>query len=345
MLLNNGTGLKGAKKALLAAANNAFFFNLNKPMTNEHYSAETETGRVPSHSQEAEQSVLGSLLLDEDAWDVVAETLQDVDFYRHEHRLIYRAMTEVREEKDQPIDIVTVAESLEEHGEIEKVGGRQYLSFLSNTIPSADNCRAYAEIVRERAQQRRLITVASEIIDRAYEPEGTDALTLVSDAENEIAKIAEGGRKNSGPEHVKAVVNKTKDEIRELLQRPEGLTGLPTGLIEIDNRTSGLQKSDLIIVAARPSMGKTTYAMNLVENALRITQRPCLVFSMEMPSSSIVLRMVSSLGQVNQGSLRSGKLGKDEWSTVGNTLGLISKLPLYIDDTPALTPQEMRARA
>lgn len=322
-----------------------FLFNLNTPMTNEHYSAETEAGRVPPHSQEAEQSVLGSLLLDEDAWDAVAEVLQDVDFYRHEHRLIYRAMAEVREEKDQPIDIITVAESLEEHGEIEKVGGRQYLSFLSNTIPSADNCRAYAQIVRERAQQRRLITVASEIIDRAYEPEGADALTLISDAENEIAKIAEGGRQDSGPEHVKAVVSKTKDEIRELLQRPEGLTGLPTGLIEIDNRTSGLQKADLIIVAARPSMGKTTYAMNLVENALRITQRPCLVFSMEMPSSSIVLRMVSSLGQIHQGNLRSGKLTKDEWSTVGNTLGLISKLPLYIDDTAALTPQEMRARA
>lgn len=302
------------------------------------------SSRVPPHSLEAEQSVLGSLLLAEDAWEAVSEKVTDADFYRHDHRLIYRAIDHLQNQ-EQPIDVITVAEELEERGQIEKAGGRAYLSFLSNSIPSADNCAAYAQIVWERAQQRRLIEVSSEVIDRAYEPDGVDALTLVSDAENAIAKIAEGSNQDTGPQAIKPIMDRTIEAIQELFNQPEGLSGITTGFKDIDERTSGWQKADLVIVAARPSMGKTTYAMNLVENALMATSRPCLVFSMEMPSESIVMRLLSSLGRVDQTKVRSGKLTNEDWQHISTAMALIVDKPLYIDDTPALTPQEMRARA
>lgn len=302
------------------------------------------SSRVPPHSLEAEQSVLGSLLLDDNAWEAVSEKVTDTDFYRHDHRLIFRAITHLQNQ-DQPIDVITVAEELEERGQIEKAGGRPYLSFLSNSIPSADNCAAYAQIVWERSQQRRLIDASSKIIDRAYEPDGVDALTLVSDAENEIARIAEGSNKDGGPQAIKPIMDRTIEAIQELFNKPEGLSGITSGFKDIDARTSGWQKADLVIVAARPSMGKTTYAMNLVENALMATSRPCLVFSMEMPSESIVMRLLSSLGRVDQTKVRSGKLTNDDWQQISKAMALVMEKPLYIDDTPALTPQEMRARA
>lgn len=300
--------------------------------------------RVPPHSVEAEQSVLGALMLDERAWEFVSESIQDVDFYRHEHRLIFRSITHLMNQ-EQPLDVVTVAEELEERSELEKVGGATYLSQLVDMTPSIDNCAAYATIVRERAQQRRLIEAASDIMEKAYIPGGDDSLTLVSDAEKAIAQIAEGSRKDGGPELVKPILQNTLEQLDQMFNTPDGLTGLTTGFTEIDNRTSGLQKADLVIVAARPSMGKTTYSMNLVENALLASKRPCLVFSMEMPSESIVMRMLSSIGRIDQTRVRSGKLIDEDWPKLSAACNLLKDLPLYIDDTPALTPQEMRARA
>ncbi|MCD8522921.1 MAG: replicative DNA helicase [Saccharospirillaceae bacterium] len=309
-----------------------------------HEQRQESSQRTPPHSVEAEQSVLGSLMLDERAWERVAETLQDNDFYRHDHRLIFRAIRHLVDQ-EQPIDVVTVAEELEERGKLDGVGGAAYLSRLVDMTPSIDNCAAYAEIVRERAQQRRLIEAAADIMAKAYEPEGETSLTLVSDAEKAIAQIAEGSRKDGGPQLVAPILKNTLEQLDQMFNQPDGLTGITSGFHEIDNRTSGWQKADLVIVAARPSMGKTTYAMNLVENALLATKRPCLVFSLEMPSESIVMRMLSSIGKIDQTRIRSGKLIDEDWPKLSAAVNLLKDLPLYIDDTPALTPQEMRARA
>lgn len=302
------------------------------------------SARTPPHSVEAEQSVLGALMLDQRAWEDVSESVQDSDFYRHDHRLIYRAIAHLFS-VEQAIDVVTVAEELEERSQLDSAGGASYLAHLVDMTPSIDNGQAYADIVRERAQQRRLIEAATDMMEKAYHPDGEESLTLLSDAEKAIAEIAEGNRKDGGPELVKPILKNTLDQLDQMFNQPEGLTGLTTGFKDIDERTSGLQKADLVIVAARPSMGKTTYAMNLVENALLGTKRPCLVFSMEMPSESIVMRMLSSLGKIDQTRIRSGKLIDEDWSKLSAAVSLLKDLPLYIDDTPALTPQEMRARA
>ena len=315
-------------------------------MTEEFESGNQTTSdvRVPPHSVEAEKSVLGALMLDERAWEDVSENLQDSDFYRHEHRLIFRSIAHLMN-NEQPLDVVTVAEELDEREELGKIGGAGYLSQLVDMTPSIDNCAAYATIVRERAQQRRLIEAATDIMGKAYSPGGEETLTLISDAEKAIAQIAEGSRKQGGPENVGSILKDTLEQLDEMFNTPDGLTGLTTGFNEIDQRTSGLQKADLVIVAARPSMGKTTYSMNLVENALLASKRPCLVFSMEMPSSSIVMRMLSSMGRIDQTRIRSGKLIDEDWPKLSAAVNMLKDLPLYIDDTPALTPQEMRARA
>lgn len=299
--------------------------------------------RTPPHSIDAEQSVLGGLLLDNHAWESVSEVLEDTDFYSHKHRNIYRAIKSLVEQ-EQPVDVVTVSEELEELGTLEDIGGIAYLGELADMTPSTANSGAYGVIVKERAQQRRLIEAASEIAQSAYEPEGKNSLDILSDAEQKIAQIAEGNRKEGGPVVVGPILKNTLDQLDELFNKPEGLSGLTTGFTEIDNRTSGFQKADMIVVAGRPSMGKTTYAMNLVENALVATKRPCLVFSMEMPSESIVMRMLSSIGKIDQTRIRSGKLIEDDWPRLSSAVNILKDLPLYIDDTPALTPQDMRAR-
>ncbi|MFK4752669.1 MULTISPECIES: replicative DNA helicase [Oceanospirillaceae] len=315
-------------------------------MTDDYHNDDTaETSqRTPPHSVEAEQSVLGALMLDERAWESVSETLRDNDFYRHDHRLIFRAISHLSS-VEQAIDVVTVAEELEERGQLESINGGSYLARLVDMTPSIENCDAYAEIVRERSQQRRLIEAASDIMQKAYEPGGDETLTLISDAEKAIAEIAEGNRKDGGPEKVAPILKKTLDQLDQMFNQPDGLTGLTTGFNHIDQRTSGFQKADLVIVAARPSMGKTTFAMNLVENALLASKRPCLVFSMEMPSESIVMRMLSSIGKIDQSRIRSGKLIEEDWPKLSAAVTMLKDLPLYIDDTAALTPQEMRARA
>jgi replicative DNA helicase len=299
--------------------------------------------RTPPHSIDAEQSVLGGLLLDNRAWESVSEVLEDSDFYSHKHRNIYRAIKSLVDQ-EQPVDVVTVSEELEELGTLEEVGGIAYLGELADMTPSTANSGAYGVIVKERSQQRRLIEAASDITQSAYEPEGKNSLDILSDAEQKIAQIAEGNRKEGGPVVVGPILKSTLDQLDELFNKPEGLSGITSGFTEIDNRTSGFQKADMVVVAGRPSMGKTTYAMNLVENALVATKRPCIVFSMEMPSESIVMRMLSSIGKIDQTRIRSGKLIEDDWPRLSSAVNILKDLPLYIDDTPALTPQDMRAR-
>ena len=312
-------------------------------MTDQAADQQTLSLRTPPHSIDAEQSVLGGLLLDNRAWESVSEVLEDTDFYSHKHRNIYRAIKSLVDQ-EQPIDVVTVAEELEELGTLNDIGGIAYLGELADMTPSTANSGAYGVIVKERSQQRRLIEAAADISLSAYEPEGKNSLDILSDAEQKIAQIAEGNRKEGGPVIVGPLLKSTLDQLDELFNKPEGLSGITSGFTEIDNRTSGFQKADMIVVAGRPSMGKTTYAMNLVENALIATKRPCIVFSMEMPSESIVMRMLSSIGKIDQTRIRSGKLIEDDWPKLSSAVNILKDLPLYIDDTPALTPQDMRAR-
>lgn len=312
-------------------------------MTDQAADEQTLSLRTPPHSIDAEQSVLGGLLLDNRAWESVSEVLEDTDFYSHKHRNIYRAIKSLVDQ-EQPIDVVTVSEELDELGTLNEVGGIAYLGELADMTPSTANSGAYGVIVKERSQQRRLIEAAADISLSAYEPEGKNSLDILSDAEQKIAQIAEGNRKEGGPVVVGPILKSTLDQLDELFNKPEGLSGITSGFTEIDNRTSGFQKADMVVVAGRPSMGKTTYAMNLVENALVATKRPCIVFSMEMPSESIVMRMLSSIGKIDQTRIRSGKLIEDDWPRLSSAVNILKDLPLYIDDTPALTPQDMRAR-
>jgi len=312
-------------------------------MTDQAPDQQTLSLRTPPHSIDAEQSVLGGLLLDNRAWEAVSEVLEDTDFYSHKHRNIYRAIKSLVDQ-EQPIDVVTVSEELDELGTLGEVGGIAYLGDLADMTPSTANSGAYGVIVKERSQQRLLIEAAADISLSAYEPEGKNSLDILSDAEQKIAQIAEGNRKEGGPVVVGPILKSTLDQLDELFNKPEGLSGITSGFTEIDNRTSGFQKADMVVVAGRPSMGKTTYAMNLVENALIATKRPCIVFSMEMPSESIVMRMLSSIGKIDQTRIRSGKLIEDDWPRLSSAVNILKDLPLYIDDTPALTPQDMRAR-
>lgn len=299
--------------------------------------------KTPPHSVEAEQSVLGGLMLDNRAYEAVVEILQQPDFYLHQHRLIYKAITQLAE-ADKPFDILTLSQNLAELDELENVGGLVYLTELVEQTPSAANIGAYADIVKERALLRRLAEAASDISEIAYNPRGRLALELISDAEKRVAEVAEGGNKEGGPEHVNPIMSRTLEKIEELFNMPDGLSGLTTGFVDVDKRTNGLQPADMVIVAGRPSMGKTTFAMNLVENALIGANRPVLVFSMEMPKEAILMRMYSSVGRIDQSKLRSGKLEEGDWPKLTAAFNTLKDKPLYIDDTPALTPQEMRAR-
>lgn len=301
--------------------------------------------KTPPHSIEAEQSILGGLLLDNSKWDVVGDMVMEDDFYRHDHRLIYRVIARLANEGN-PVDVVTVGEELERLNEIENAGGMAYLGELVEKTPSATNVRAYAEIVHERAVLRRLISVSGEISDSAFNPNGRKTAELLDDAERKVFKISESrGGQEGGPQSVNPVLTKTLERIDELFNSKEAITGVTTGFKDLDEMTSGLQNSDLVIVAARPSMGKTAFAMNLVESVLIKGEKPVLVFSMEMPADSILMRMISSLGQINQTRVRSGKLEEDDWPRLTSAVNMLKDRPLYIDDTAGLSPAELRSRA
>lgn len=300
--------------------------------------------KVPPHSLEAEQSVLGGLMIANDAWDNVADQVSEPDFYRAAHRHIFSQMARLVE-AGEPIDVITLSESLNRAGELEQVGGVSYLAELAKNTPSAANIRAYAKVVRERSTLRALISAASEIVDSGYNPEGRNSEELLDEAERRIMQITEERPKVGGPEAVNPLLKGAVDRIDELFNSEEAITGVSTGFAQLDEKTSGLQPSDLIIIAARPSMGKTAFAVNLVEHAALNGDKPVLVFSMEMPSSAIIMRMISAIGRIHLGKVLTGKLEEEDWPKLTTAVSKLKDRPLFIDDTPALTPTEVRSRA
>lgn len=300
--------------------------------------------KVPPHSVEAEQAVLGGLMLDNSAWDDVAELLQDVDFYRHEHQLIFAVMQR-HVETGKPIDVVTLVEALDSLNELEAAGGVEYLSDLASHARGTANITAYGQIIRERATLRTLIRVSNEIADNAFNPAGREAAEVLDLAEQKVFQIADSRARDGGPQQVNPLLTQVVEKIDELIKSKGGITGLATGYKDLDKKTSGLQKSDLIIVAGRPSMGKTSLAMNLAEHAVLNQDGPVLVFSLEMPAESLIFRMLSSIGRIDQGRLRSGQLEEEDWPRLTSAIARLKDRPLLIDDTVGLSPTEMRARA
>ncbi|MEM7504923.1 MAG: replicative DNA helicase [Pseudomonadota bacterium] len=301
--------------------------------------------KVPPHSVEAEQSVLGGLMLDEAAWDRVADIVSEADFYRRDHALIFTAIRELAD-SSQPLDVVTIREALDRRDVLEEAGGLAYLAELASNTPSAANIRAYAEIVRERSVLRSMIRAGHEIAEAAFKPDGRSAQELIDEAERRVFEIAENGtREGAGFRPLKNVLVEVFERIDELYHHGSEVTGVSTGFNDLDQMTSGLQPGDLVIVAGRPSMGKTSFAMNLAENAaLGQNKLSVAVFSMEMPSSSLTMRMLSSLGRVDQLKVRTGRLNDDDWHRLTSTLTMLNEASIFIDDTPALTPSEVRAR-
>lgn len=301
--------------------------------------------RVPPHSVEAEQSLLGGLMLEATAWDAIADIVSAPDFYRADHRLIFEAAALVAG-AGQPIDVVTVSEHLERNARLEDAGGLAYLGTLARDTPSAANIRAYAEIVRERSLLRHLIAVGSDITGTAFNTEGRTARELVDEAERRVFEIAEAGaRGRGGAVRVGTILSSVVDRIDHLYRNPNDIRGVPTGFTELDKMTGGFQRGDLIIVAGRPSMGKTTLAVNIAENATLGHGIPSAVFSMEMSAEQVTLRMISSLGRINQSSLRTGRLTEEDWPRIDSAMTQLSQAKFFIDETPGLTPMDLRARA
>ncbi|EJG1631171.1 replicative DNA helicase [Vibrio parahaemolyticus] len=303
--------------------------------------------KVPPHSLEAEQSVIGGLLLDNERWDTVAERVVASDFYSRPHRLIFEGVKTILE-SGKPLDLITLSEHLERHEQLEDVGGFAYLADLAKNTPSAANINAYADIVAERAIVRGLIGVANEIADAGYDPQGRSSEDLIDMAESKVFAIAESRTsENEGPQNVDSILEKTLERIELLYKTPQdGVTGVDTGFTDLNKKTAGLQGSDLVIVAARPSMGKTTFAMNLCENAAMQQDKPVLIFSLEMPAEQLMMRMLASLSRVDQTKIRTGQLDDEDWARISSTMGiLMQKKNMYIDDSSGLTPTEVRSRA
>ena len=300
--------------------------------------------KLPPHSLEAEQSVLGGLLIDNQAWDKAAEKITEEDFYRHDHRLIFRAM-QLLSNKSSPLDVITLSETLANMNELDNAGGLAYLIELARNTPSAANVAAYADIVRERSIFRQLIAISHNIVQSAYSPEGRDSATLLDEAERQVFEIAERGSRGGGPLPIQQVLAQAVQRIDRLFRSKSKITGTSSGFTDLDEMTAGLQAADLVIVAGRPSMGKTTFAMNIVENVLIKEKKPVLFFSLEMPGESIVLRMLSSLAQLDQSSLRAGKLAGGDWDRFSSAVAMLSETKLYIDESAGISPTEMRARA
>ena len=301
--------------------------------------------RVPPHSIEAESSVLGGLLLDNGAWDRVGDLLVDGDFYRHEHQLIYAAIGALVN-ASKPADVITVFEHLQNQGNAEAVGGLGYLNSLAQYVPSASNIRRYAEIVRERSILRKLVSASDEIATAAFNPKGKAVDKILDEAEQKIFNIGEeGSRMKQGFQSMDSLVVALLDRVEEMANNPNDITGVPTGFHDLDRMTSGLQPGDLVVLAARPSMGKTAFAINIAEHVALNEGLPVAVFSMEMGASQLAVRIVGSIGRVDQGHLRTGKLTDDEWPRLTEAIERLRTVSLHIDETPGLTPSELRANA
>lgn len=301
--------------------------------------------RLPQYSMESESSVLGGLLLDNNAWDRVGDLLTERDFYRHEHQQIYAAIGKLINDS-KPADVITVFEHLQSMGKAEEVGGILYLNQLAQYVPSATNIRRYAEIVREKGILRKLLTVSDEIATNALNPQGKPVERILDEAEQKIFAIGEeGSRMKQGFQSMDTLVGDLLDRVQEMADNPVDVTGIPTGFADLDRMTSGLQAGDMIVLAARPSMGKTSFAVNIAEHVALNEGLPVAIFSMEMGAAQLAVRIVGSIGKVNQGNLRTGKLEHDEWARLTEAVEKLSQISLHIDETPGLTPSELRANA
>lgn len=303
--------------------------------------------RTPPHSVEAEQAVLGGLLLDTTAWDQVGDGVGAEDFYRRDHRLVFEAIGELVAES-RPVDAVTVSERLERRGQLQDAGGLAYLSTLVRDTPTAANVRAYAQIVRERALLRSLISAGGEIVSSVFSDEGLSARELVNLAEQRVFAIAErGARRSDGAQSVRSMLSGLIDKIDEWHSNPDKLRGTPTGFADFDRKTGGLRGGDLVIVAGRPGMGKSTLAINMAENVALDPQinGSALIFSMEMPSDQLMMRMLSSIGGVPLHDIRSGRISDEDWVRITSATSQLAEARIFIDETPGLSPTELRARA
>ena len=301
--------------------------------------------RIPPHSQEAESSVLGGLLLDNNSWDKVGDLLVEADFYRYEHRLVFASITSLVN-ANRPADVITVFEQMQSQGKAEEVGGLAYLNSLAQYVPSSANIRRYAEIVRERSILRKLVSVSDEIATSALNTNGRPVTIILDEAEQKIFSIGEeGSRMRQGFQSMDKLVVQLLDRVEEMSQNPNDITGVPTGFFDLDRMTSGMQAGDLIVLAARPSMGKTALAINIAEHVALQEDLPVAVFSMEMGASQLAIRIVGSIGRIDQGRLRTGKLIDDEWPRLSDAIERLKTVSLSIDETPGLTTGELRASA
>lgn len=301
--------------------------------------------RLPPQSVEAEQSVLGGLLLDNQVWERVSDLLRQADFYRNEHQQIYAAIAGLIE-KGKPADVVTVYEQLRSLGKAEEIGGIPYLNMLAQYVPSASNIRRYAEIIRERAILRRLITASDEIATAAFSPRGKEVGEILDEAEAKIFGIAEdSSRMKQGFQSMASLVVDLLDRVEEMSGSTNDITGVPSGFIDLDKMTSGLQPGDLIVLAARPSMGKTAFAINIAEHVALNEQLPVAIFSMEMGAAQLAVRIVGSIGRIDQSHLRTGNLTDEEWPRLTEAIERLRSVNLHIDETPGLSPTELRANA
>jgi replicative DNA helicase len=301
--------------------------------------------RVPPHSIEAESSVLGGLLLDNTAWDRVSDLVKEGDFYRHEHQLIFSAVAQLIN-ASKPADVITVFEQLRGLGNAEEAGGLVYLNSLAQYVPSAANIRRYAEIVRERGILRKLLTASDEIATKAFNPQGKSVAQILDEAEQKIFNIGEeGSRMKQGFQGMDTLVIDLMDRVQEMADNPNDITGVPTGFYDLDRMTAGFQAGDMIVLAARPSMGKTALAINIAEHVALNEGLPVAVFSMEMGASQLAVRIVGSIGRINQGHLRTGKLTDEEWPRLTEAIEKLRNISLHIDETPGLSPSELRANA
>ena len=301
--------------------------------------------RIPPHSIEGESSVLGGLLLDNTAWDRVGDILLEGDFYRYEHKLIYGAVGALIS-ANKPADVITVFEHLQSQGKAEEVGGLAYLNSLAQYVPSASNVRRYAEIVRDRSILRKLVTASDEIATNAFNPQGRAVSQIVDESEQKIFKIGEQGKRNKeGFQAMESLVVKLLDRVQEMADNPNDVTGVRTGFYDLDRLTAGLQAGDLIVLAARPSMGKTALAINIAEHVALNEQLPVAVFSMEMGAAQLAVRIVGSIGRIDQGHLRTGRLTDDEWPRLTEAIEKLRTISLHIDESPGLNSSEVRANA
>lgn len=303
--------------------------------------------RVPPHSIEAEQSVLGGLLLDNSAWDRIADFINESDFYRYDHRIIFQSIVKLIN-STRPADVITVFNALTDLNKAEDAGGLTYLNALAQNTPSAANIRRYAEIVRDRGVLRKLITVADEISGQAFNPQGKEVKQMLDEAESKIFAIAEeGSRGAQGFQAIQPLLTQVVERIDELYNRDHSsdITGVPTGFADLDRMTSGLQPGDLVIVAGRPSMGKTAFSINIGENVAIESGLPVAVFSMEMGGAQLAMRMLGSVGKLDQHRLRTGRLNDEDWPRLTHAIQKMNDAQLYIDETPALSAIELRARS